>query len=136
MALYCQHFDVFNAIKLPCRSTIRPVKIGFRHVTNKIKYGTRTVKFLFHAFPSSGHPKQKCPLVEIQLIIKLQRVQPLLFNDCEINKYTTTAFRQRLYKHVRSATDTSRTTVQQQKNGVFCVVRADMIQPRLFGATS
>jgi hypothetical protein len=46
------------------------------------------------------------------------RVEPLQRNDREVRKYTRAVSRQRLGKHVPAATD---------RNGVFCVVDADML---------
>jgi hypothetical protein len=57
----------------------------------------------------------------------MERVEPLLRNDREISKYTRAISRQRLCKHVPAATDTNATMVQQQRNGVFCVVHAEML---------
>jgi hypothetical protein len=48
------------------------------------------------------------------------RVESLLCNDREKNKYKTEVPRQRLGKHVPAATDTNETMVQQYSNGVFC----------------
>jgi hypothetical protein len=41
-------------------------------------------------------------------------------------KCTRAVSRQRIDKHVPAATDTNATMVQQQKNSVFYVVRAEM----------
>jgi hypothetical protein len=57
----------------------------------------------------------------------LLRVVPLIGNDSEISKYTRANSRQRLGKHVPPATDTNATMVQQQRNGVSYVVRAEML---------
>jgi hypothetical protein len=45
----------------------------------------------------------------------------------EISKYTRIVSRQRLGKQVPAATDTNATTVEQQRNGVFYVARAEML---------
>jgi 3-phenylpropionate/cinnamic acid dioxygenase small subunit len=66
----------------------------------------------------------------------MQRVEPLLCNDREISKYTRDVSRQRLGKQVPETTDTNATMVQQQRNGVLYVVRAEMIEPGWFGTTS
>jgi hypothetical protein len=57
----------------------------------------------------------------------LWRVEPFPFNDREMNGYTMAVSEQRLGKHVPAGTDTNVTMVQQQLNGVFYVVRAEML---------
>jgi hypothetical protein len=49
----------------------------------------------------------------------------LLSNDPEMGGYTRAVSGERLCKRVPAATDTSGTMVQQQRNGVFCVARAE-----------
>jgi hypothetical protein len=56
----------------------------------------------------------------------LQRVEPLLGNDGEISN-TKADSRERLCKHAPSATDTNAPMLQQQRNDVFSVVRAEML---------
>jgi hypothetical protein len=58
-------------------------------------------------------------------ILILYRVQPLLCNDHKIGRYTRAVSRQLLGEHVTTATGTNATMAQQQRNGVFCVVRAE-----------
>jgi hypothetical protein len=53
----------------------------------------------------------------------------ILCNDREISKYTRAVSGQRLGKHVPAATDTNATKVQQQRNYVLYVVRAEMLLP-------
>jgi hypothetical protein len=55
----------------------------------------------------------------------MKRVEPLLWSDREINKYTRVVYRKRLGKHVPAETDTNTTMAHQQRNGVFCEVRAE-----------
>jgi hypothetical protein len=57
----------------------------------------------------------------------LQLVEPLLCNKCEVGVYTRAVSGQRLGKHVPAATDTNATAVQQERNDVFYVVRAEML---------
>jgi hypothetical protein len=51
----------------------------------------------------------------------------LICNNREISKYTRAVSRHRFDKNAPAATDTNATMIQQQKNGVFYVVRADLL---------
>jgi hypothetical protein len=68
--------------------------------------------------------------------ITLQRVEPLLCNDREICEYNRAVSRQLLCKYVPAATDRNATMVQQERNGVFYAIRADMLLPGGFGTAS
>jgi hypothetical protein len=72
-------------------------------------------KFIYHTI--RRHIPQYS---NIQLKI-LQRVEPLLCNDRDISKYT------RAVSDIPAATDTNTTILQQQRNDVFYVVRAEML---------
>jgi hypothetical protein len=53
-----------------------------------------------------------------------KQVDPLLGNNCEISKYTTVVLSNGFSnKHVPTETNE-----QQQRNGVFCAVRTEMLQ--------
>jgi hypothetical protein len=67
-------------------------------------YSSNFVFSILAYFPLSG---RKEGLKNI-----LQSVEPLICNDCEINKYTITVSRQQLGKHVPAATDTNATMLQ------------------------
>jgi hypothetical protein len=59
----------------------------------------------------------------------LWQVEPLLGNDCEISNYTKAVVRQWLSsRHVGTLTDTNVVTAQQQRNSVFCVLLAKILQ--------
>jgi hypothetical protein len=52
----------------------------------------------------------------------------LLGNDSKISNYTTAVARQWLSSdHVGTPTDTNATIALQERNGVFCEVRAEML---------
>jgi hypothetical protein len=57
----------------------------------------------------------------------LWRVEPLIWNDREISKYTGAISRQRLGKHVPAATNAHATIQVLLETGCFCVVRAEML---------
>jgi hypothetical protein len=65
-------------------------------------------------------------MTEIELImcLVLWRVYPLLGNDREISKYTTAITKYRLSKQ---ACFRRNSWIQQQRNCVFCAIRAEMI---------
>jgi hypothetical protein len=56
----------------------------------------------------------------VYIFIFLRRVEPLLWNDSEVSKYTRAVSRQRLGKHIPATTDTNATMVWQLRNSVFC----------------
>jgi hypothetical protein len=57
----------------------------------------------------------------------LWHVDPLLGNDRDVSNYTTAVARECLSSdRVRTPTDTYATVAQQQMNGVFSVVLAEM----------
>jgi hypothetical protein len=57
----------------------------------------------------------------------LWHVDPLLGNDYEISKYTTAVTNQQLCKQ---ACFHGNNWIQQQRNGVFCAIRAEVLQAR------
>jgi hypothetical protein len=57
----------------------------------------------------------------------LEFEEPLLCNNHKIHRYTRAVSRQQLGKHIPTAADMNATMVQQQRNGVFCVVHAERL---------
>jgi hypothetical protein len=70
----------------------------------------------------------KTAIQQFENILINDHVDPLLGNGHEISNYTTAVARQWLSSdHVGTPTNTNTTIAQQQRNGVFCAVHAEML---------
>jgi hypothetical protein len=96
---------------------LRNPKVHYRVHKSRSLFSILSQISLFHTIPFY--------LSKVYLI--LLRVESLLCNDGEISEYTKAVSRQRFNKQVPVTSDTNAAMVQQQRNAVSSVVRAEKL---------